>query len=444
MSSPTYDLTYPLFLTLFGIGILMAALVPPIVAHRQLPRLLTLPIGCVLGGIGAGLLLDLPLLDLIDGGGVITHVTEVVVLLSLTSCGLKIDRAPGFRSWGTTWRLLGITMILSIAAATLLGWAIMGLPLAAALLLGAALAPTDPVLAASVQVDGPGEGDGDEARFALTSEAGLNDALAFPFVHLALAAAAALAAQAGGAGDGGRFDLGVLRDWMIHDVGWRLLAGLAVGLLVGRVAGWLAFRVAPAGGIADAFMGLGLMLTAYGAAEAVQGYGFLAVFVAAVAFRRFEARHHIHAHLHHFVEQAEVIGLIVVMFVLGMAVGQGVLRPLGWTGAFVGALFLLVVRPVAGWVALGGAGLSGASRAAVAVLGIRGVGSIYYMAYGLTHAPFSVETGCLLWAVLVLVILGSIVFHGFAAPRLMGRLGDRVGGGVGSRARRDRRAPPVT
>lgn len=418
------ELTYPLFLVLLGAGILIAALVPPIVVHYRLPRLLTLPIGCVLGGVGIGFFLDLPLIDVIDGGPVITHVTELVVLLSLTGCGLKIDRAPGWRRWGTTWRLLAITMPLCIAAMTLLGWGIMGLPLAAALLLGAAMAPTDPVLAASVQVGPPGEGDGDEARFALTSEAGLNDALAFPFVHLALAAAAAFAAESALPGDTGRFSLAVLQDWLVHDVLWRTAAGLVAGLAVGGATAWLVFRLAFGDSVADAFLGLGLMLASYGLAEMAEGYGFVAVFVAAVTFRQIEARHRIHSDLHHFVEQIEVMGLIMVMFVLGMAVGQGLLRPLGWTGGLVAALFLLVVRPAAGWVALAGAGLTPRSRAAVSVLGIRGVGSVYYMAYGLGHAPFSVEMGRELWAVMTLIVLISIVFHGFAAPHIMAQLND--------------------
>lgn len=427
MPGLSITLTYTLLLALFGAAILFAALVPPIVARYRLPRLMTLPIGCVLGGIVVGRFFDLPMLDVIDGGTVITHVTETVVLLSLTGCGLKIDRAPGWRSWGTTWRLLGLTMVLCIAAMTLLGWAVLGLPLAAALLLGAALAPTDPVLAASVQVGPPGEGDGDEARFALTSEAGLNDGLAFPFVHLALAGAAALAAETGAPGDYGLFDAHVLADWLAQDVAWRLAAGLVVGPAVGWVTAWLAFRLASGGGVSDAFLALGLMLLSYGLAEAVHGYGFLAVFLSAIAFRRFEARHRIHTELHHFVEQTEVMGLIVVVFVLGMTVGQGLLRPLGWSGIAVALLFLLLVRPLAGWVSLAGAGLSRPSRAAVSVLGIRGVGSIYYMAYGLGHAPFSVEIGHRLWAVMTLVILVSMVFHGFAAPHLMKRLGERKG-----------------
>ena len=418
------DLTYQMFLALTGTGILIAALVPPIVAHYRVPRLMTLPIGCVLGGIGIGWVLDLPLIDVIDGGSIISHVTEIVVLLSLTGCGLKIDREPGWRSWGTTWRLLGITMPLSIVAMTLLGWGMLGLPLAAALLLGAALAPTDPVLAASVQVGPPGKGDGDEARFALTSEAGLNDGLAFPFVHLALGAAAAFASQAELPGDAGRFTGAVIGDWLLHDVGWRLAAGLVTGWLVGRVTGWLAFRVAAKGSVADAFLAIGLMLASYGLAESVHGYGFVAVFVSAVVFRRVEARHDIHSDLHHFVEQTEVLGLITVMFVLGMAVGQGVLAPLGLLGVGAALAFLLLVRPLAGWVALWGTDLSRPSRAATSVLGIRGVGSIYYMAYGLSHAPFSIETGQRLWAVMTLVILISIVFHGFAAPRLMDRLNE--------------------
>ena len=108
-----------------------------------------------------------------------------------------------------------------------------------------------------------------------------------------------------------------------------VIAAPAAALVLGAAA-WLAVRLAPKGSVADAFLALGLMLTSYGLTEVVHGYGFLAVFVAAVTFRRFEVRHAIHGDLHHFVEQTEVIGLIAVMFVLGMAVGQGLLRPARW------------------------------------------------------------------------------------------------------------------
>src|SRR3954451_5466959 len=126
----------------------------------------------------------------------IEHVTELAVLVALMGVGLALDRPLQLRRraswarWSTTWRLLGIAMPLSIAGVALLGWAA-GLPVAAAVLLGAVLAPTDPVLASDVQVAGPQIGDlevdeSDELRFTLTSEAGLNDGLAFPFVYAAI------------------------------------------------------------------------------------------------------------------------------------------------------------------------------------------------------------------------------------------------------------------
>ena len=103
--------------------------------------------------------------------------------------GLKIDRRVGWRSWGLTWRLLAIAMPLTILLLSLLSHWLLGLGAAAAILLAASLAPTDPVLASDVQVGPPKSGEEDETRFALTSEAGLNDGLAFPFVMCALALA---------------------------------------------------------------------------------------------------------------------------------------------------------------------------------------------------------------------------------------------------------------
>ena len=136
-------------------------------------------------------------LDPQENRAVIEHVTELAVIVALMGVGLALDRPLSlrdratFRSWGATWRLLLVGMPLTIAAVALLGWWAAGLAPAAALLLGSALAPTDPVLASDVQVAGPQTGDHevdetDEVRFTLTSEAGLNDGLAFPFVYAAI------------------------------------------------------------------------------------------------------------------------------------------------------------------------------------------------------------------------------------------------------------------
>ena len=157
------------------------------VGLKRLP--LTLAILCVGVGVGVfstGLLAFNP--DPRTWDTVTEKLTELVVIISLMGCGLKLDRKLGWKRWNVTWRLLAIAMPLTIGAVLLLGIWGLGLALPMALLLGAAMAPTDPVLASDVQVGPPGSGEEDEVRFGLTSEAGLNDALAFPFVHLAILA----------------------------------------------------------------------------------------------------------------------------------------------------------------------------------------------------------------------------------------------------------------
>jgi NhaP-type Na+/H+ or K+/H+ antiporter len=108
--------------------------------------------------------------------------SELAVIISLFGTGLRIDNLTSYARWRPTVRLLAILMPMTIVAVALLGWALAGMTLAGAILLGAVLAPTDPVLAGDVQVGRPTEGGEHPVRFSLTTEAGLNDGLAFPFV----------------------------------------------------------------------------------------------------------------------------------------------------------------------------------------------------------------------------------------------------------------------
>lgn len=432
------SVNFETFLAMLGFGVLAAA-VAPAVSHKLGLRLpLSVPIACLVGGIVVGRLTDVARIDVVAHGRAIQSVTAVAVILSLTGCGLKLDRPLGLRSWRTAWRLLAITMPLSILVLAVSSHWIVGLPVAAALLFAAAMAPTDPVLAASVQVGPPGEGDEEEARFALTAEAGLNDGLAFPFVHLALAAAVAFAAEFNGSGDPGLFDGAVLGHWLLTAILWKTACGVAVGAAVGAALGWTVFRFAPPRGVADAFLAVGLTLFVYGVTEVLLGYGFIAVFIAALTFRRTERSARFHGELHHFVEQTESLLLIGVIFATGIAVGQGLLRPLGWAEVAMAVLFLAVIRPLTAWLALGGLGLKADERFAVSVLGIRGVGSFYYLAYGLTHAPFSNEVGRLIWGMAGLIVTMSVLLHGLTAPKMMDRL-QSASRGVGRRIGRMRR-----
>jgi NhaP-type Na+/H+ or K+/H+ antiporter len=344
--------------------------------------------------------------------------TELVLIVALMGAGLKLDRLFGWRRWSATWRLLGLTMPLSILAITAVGVILLKLDAATALLLGALLAPTDPVLASDVQVGPPNSGEEDEARFALTSEAGLNDGLAFPFVHLAVALA-------------GIATLGELPHvaikWVAVDVLWKLGCGVAVGLGSGYVLGWLIFRIpnrAKLSRTGDGFVALGITLLTYGLTEMLHGYGFVAVFVAALSLRAVERRHKYHEKLHEFIEQMERLLMMVLLVLFGGALASGLLAKLDWQAVLFCAIAILIIRPFTGWLALLGLPSSRIERAVIAFYGIRGVGSAYYLAYAFNREPFADSD--YLWSVVSFVIVSSVFLHGVTVTPVMSIL-DRRG-----------------
>jgi NhaP-type Na+/H+ or K+/H+ antiporter len=328
---------------LLGLSLLLASVLP----HATRRIALSPPMVLVAVGMVFGLL---PMADDLnlepeDNRELITHVTEFTVLVALMGVGLAIDRLldlrslASWRTWSPVWRLLLVTMPLSILGVAFLGWWVAGLAPAVALLLGAVLAPTDPVLASDVQVgepltddveepegDQPAEED-DDIRFSLTAEAGLNDGLAFPFVHLALLLIA------------GGFTLVDAGTW----VGWYVVGKVALGVLVGLAIGGLlglqAFRarsenlrLAEHG---EPLLALAALLASYGAAELVGGYGFLAVFVCATRLRASEKHHSYQREMHAVIERLERLMTLLVLLVLGMAMTRGLLDHLDWRGVAV-------------------------------------------------------------------------------------------------------------
>jgi NhaP-type Na+/H+ or K+/H+ antiporter len=403
-----------LLYTAAGAAALLAALLPRLLG--RLPA--SMPMVFLGLGVLAFLLIgDLPSPDPLQHRAATERITEVCVLVALFGAGLALDRPAGWQRWNSTWLLLAVTMPLTIVAMALLGFSLLGLGVAGAVLLAAALAPTDPVLASDVQVGEPTDVDEgeeadveDEPRFALTSEAGLNDALAFPFVYAAIAMA-----------QHGTAPGGWLGRWLLVDVGWRCVAGAAVGFGVGRLLGGLFFRNRRSGGRlaeeAEGFVALACTFLAYGAAELVAGYGFVAVFVCACTIRAAERAHGYHTVLHGFIDQVERLLTAGILLLLGGAIARGLLDPLRPVDVAAALLLLLVVRPVAGWVALQGGGRGHRDRAVIAFFGVRGIGSIYYLAYALGHARFA-EAGRL-WAVIGLVVTLSVVLHGMSATPVM-------------------------
>lgn len=360
---------------------------------------------------------------------------KIAVLISLFAVGLKLGRPLSDKGWHLPVRLAFISMaitVLLIAASAMWG---LGLSLGAAVLLGAIIAPTDPVLASDVQVTETS--DRDRLRFGLTAEGGLNDGVAFPFVMLGL-------------GLLGLHDLGTAGwRWLALDVAWAIVGGLllgwALGMLIGRLVVYLRSQYKESVGF-DEFLALGLIALAYGTAELLHANGFLAVFAAGLALQRANKRtggnvappvqvpplqskqadealatHSKYASAYMmqavqgFNEQLERIAEVAIVLVVGAMLSYTYLP----AGAVWFMLFLfVVVRPLAVWLGLLGAAVSRDQRILISWFGIRGIGSIYYLMYAINHGlPRSLAEE--ITALTLSAVAVSIVVHGISVTPLM-------------------------
>ena len=408
---PTLDLR-DVFYVAVGLALLGLTIQPSLSRYR----LLNVPLIYV--GAGAALAaLGLPVIDPRGAAietAAIEHVSELIVIVSLAGAGLAIDTAMSWRAWQAPFRLLAVAMPLTIAAVAFAGVHWLGLSLAGAMLLAAALAPTDPVLARSVEVSPPGK-DETPMSVALTAEAGMNDGLAFPFVYLAIAIATY--GWASGIPDW-------FASWLWFDVGYRVAAGWLGGLAVGWCVSWIAFsRFGDAGNGAwnSVVMVLSATLLSYGLVEAIDGYGFLAVFACARAGRastRGTDNEGYERFVHHGADQIESILLALLLLWFGTFVGGGGLSGLSWAEAAFALVLILVVRPAAGLASLIAYPCKRLEAGKVAFFGVRGMGSIFYIAYAQNHAEFADIDA--VWRIAAIVIVVSIVVHGFGANFAIG------------------------
>lgn len=342
------------------------------------------------------------------------HITELMVIIALMGIGLKIDWPFWTRQWITPLLLASLAMILTIATIFSVGFFALGFPLATAVLLGAVLAPTDPVLASDVQVDKPGGEKDHKVKFALTGEAGLNDGLVFPFVWLAIA-------LAGHAASGEPW----LLNWLAYDVFFRIFAGIGVGFAAGKLITWLFFALPDridASGVQRGLVSLSATIFVYGLTELIHGYGFIAVFIAAVTIRNYEMDHDYHKSLHRFIDQIEHILLAVLLILFGGAVVDGLLESLTWTYAFWAMVFVLIVRPVAAWLSLLRVDMQAKDKAIVSFFGIKGIGSFFYLAFAVNEASF--EQSSEIWSFTALVVLISLFIHGLTSAFAMKKLSE--------------------
>ncbi|MBB3033146.1 cation:proton antiporter [Alteriqipengyuania lutimaris] len=402
MDSPTFGFSsYHVLLAGCGLAIIVAYWLPRFFHGRE-PAASGL---LIIGGLAVfGLLPGVPqALNPIDSPKVWELASEFAVIIALFGTGIRIDRIKGKGLWSPTVRMLAIAMPLCIIAVLFLGMFV-GLTIAAAVLLAAVLAPTDPVLAADVQVGPPTEGGEHPVRFALTTEAGLNDGLAFPFVYLAIFIVAASGGMSG---------------WIGEWAGFYVVYKILVGCLAGAAAGWLLGKVLFAlprrNPLADAGTGviaLAGVLVTYGLTELIEGYGFIAAFVMGIVLRRKEEEHAYHARLHSFSSALEHSVTAILLVLLGGAI-PALMGYLDWRHAVLGVALIFIFRPLSGMLALWGTPMSIRQRGVVAFYGVRGIGSIYYLAYAGGQLEL-VDEGAL-WATVTFTILLSTIVHGFSA-----------------------------
>ena len=337
----------------------------------------------------------------------------MALIFALFSSGLKLDRRLRWREWGSVARLLGIAMPLTMAGVALFASQAMGLTLGAALLLGAILCPTDPVLAGDLGVGPPGDEDEHEPNFALTAEAGGNDGLAAPLVLLGV-----FVAEQGGTD--------WIGEWLVADVLYACVAGLVIGVANGWAAAWSVHWLRDRELLAPAFDGyhaVAAALITYGLAEVAGGYGFLAVFVGGLAFRRYERGHELNGRVHAGAEQVEKFMELAVILLLGSLLSSTGLGEPGWAGWGLAVVLLVVIRPLAVLLSLLGGNVETApGRAFVAWFGVRGVGTLYYAATVVTGGALAGgEETVVVWTAIACVIV-SIVVHGVTGGPALRRL----------------------
>lgn len=405
---------------LVGGMMLAMGLVAPFMRRLPLtPAIVYLAVGMVLGPS----LLALFHFNPLKQSELLEVLTEIAVLIALFSAGIKMPAPVSWARWRTPFLLAFLSMAITVALIAAFGHYVLGMPVGLAIVLGAILAPTDPVLASDIQVRHPG--DRDRLRFNLTCEAGMNDGTAFPFAMLGL-------------GLLGLHELGTLgSQWLVVDVLWAGLGGIAIGVASGVAVAWLAaalHRRRPDWSGSDDFLGLGMIGAVFGLCSLLDAGGFLAVFFAAVALRQTELKlagwaptaatddppaplntPQIGIGALVYKEHLERLSEVALVLLLG---GMLFVDSWSWRAVALALFVFVVVRPAS---VLGGLYLTRtpiAMRAMIGWFGVRGIGSLYYLMYAINQGLPEEMALELIHLTLVVVTL-SIVLHGVSAKPLI-------------------------
>lgn len=437
------------WMALVGVLLLLMALSSAYL--RRLPvstSAIYLAVGAVLGPLGFAFV-DI---DIVASVGWFERLAEIAVIVSLFVGGLRLRLPIGDPAWRAAYILAGPVMLLSIAGVALFAHFILGLSPALALLIGAILAPTDPVLASAISVSEAR--DEDRMRYGISAEAGLNDGMAFPFVVFAL-----LWAEHDGFGSWAA-------EWALHRVLWAIPAGLLLGFFLGRGLGRFAIYLRSRNRDTTApsdFLALALIALSYVAAEAIGAWGFLAVFAAGVGLRGAEikvVRNRPHPEHRRRVEVGDdrgelphppaedmvssrveeeeldepaVAAGVLVSEVISfgdtverlleamLVVIVGVAIATYWSLAAVplALALLFLIRPLATLICLIGSPTTVVQRSLMGWFGIRGIGSLYYLSYALSHRPGPEVEAAIPFTITAIAL--SVLLHGITGQPILGR-----------------------
>nr|WP_282599990.1 cation:proton antiporter [Patulibacter sp. SYSU D01012] len=364
-----------------------------------------------MGAIAAVLLpaIGVQHLDLRRDHEIVEILSEVTIAVAVFATGLRVRRAS-LRRWRTVGLLLLVTLPLTAGAIALFASTAMGLSAGAALVLGAALAPTDPVLAGDVGLGPPGESEDEpRAQAALTAEAGGNDGAAMPILVLGLVLAR---------DDGATGGLGA---WLTADVLYALAVPVVVGV-VGGIAAAGAMRWGVERGLVardfPAWAAVATALLLYSSAELLGGYGFVAAFAGGLALRRRRYEDEARRQLHDGAGGAERVLVLAVLLLVGSSLTlDGLGRP-GLEGWLLAPLLIVVLRPAFALLALVGSGMPRGERLYVAWFGVRGVAAVNYTTAALATGLLATgEAETVMWTAIAVMIV-SVVVHGTTSSAL--------------------------
>tara|TARA_R110002049_G_scaffold242357_1_gene416168 strand:+ start:14334 stop:15563 length:1230 start_codon:yes stop_codon:yes gene_type:complete len=337
-------------------------------------------------------------------------IAEIIVIISLMVAGLKVGTNYKLSHWKIPFRLISITMILSMIVVFLISFYILNLNAPVSLLLAAVLSPTDPVLASELQLEDHQNIENKDTgiRFVLTSEAGINDGLAFPFIFFAIIWSKADNFMA--------IDFTELIGFYFI---YKIIIGILVGAIIGLSTSYLLqkFKVKKLKQITNGFLALALTLFSYGVAELAQSYGFLAVFATGITIQYFDrgSKEANKSSLLNFIEETEKLLSLLWTIFFGGAVVSGILSYADWRGIAFSLVFVLLIRPITGMAALFKTRYGLEKRLAISFFGIKGIGSFFYLTFALLNGQFTGYES--LFGIVSYVVLFSIIIHGLFSIR---------------------------